>query len=315
MAYAKSPGSASAAPAAINQSPAAITWTPVDATYTQVPEGIAAGVLDGLPDTPRAAYSQRRRLVSTYALGSPLVRVRKTTGGDTTTEQDIGFVAATGLRDEAALAAFVGSESWVVVTTYDQMTGARPVTNATAANQPTGGTAGAAVTLSGFPAADLDGVNDYWARADALGLSGAVALSMWVDCTYDAMTGLPIAIGTNAAGTVFYIHNNSNTLLKIAIVGSERVFTAASALVGRQRLIARIPAGAGIGAAKLMQNGVELAESSAINPANTLNLGTAATALGAFVTGGAPQDGKLAEAAFFNADISAGTLAQINGLS
>jgi hypothetical protein len=270
--------------------------------------------LNALSSAPRACYSIRRRLLTTYT--GPLIRVRKTTGGDTTTETDIGYAAATNALDLVALAAAVGSESWAIVTVYDQTTGARNITNATAANQPLGGTAGVGVTLSGFPAADLDGTNDRWARADALGLSGDIAMSLWVDCDFDTVDGLPISIGTNNTSQALYIHNNSSTLLKVAMPGSERVFTASSSiLTGRQRLIARRAAGAGIGASKLMQNGAELVESSAVNPSNVLNLGTAATVLGAFPTGTANFNGQISEGAYWNADLSAPDLAIINGLT
>lgn len=274
--------------------------------------GAAAPPLDALSSAPRACYSVRRRLLTSYT--GPLVRVRKTTGGDTTTEHDVPY-AVNGTLDAADLAAFVGSESWAIVTVYDQTAGARHITQATVANQPLGGTAGVGVTLATFPAADLDGT-DNWTRGDALGLSGAVALTLWLDCSFDAVLGnVPISIGGTGAGQLFSFFDVSATLLRIGINGANRTFTASSITAGRQRLIARIGAGAGVGTAQMMQNGTELVESSSVNPANTVTLGTTATVLGAYVDGTAPHDGKIVEAAFWNADLSAGDLAIINGLS
>lgn len=267
---------------------------------------------DSMSVAPRAVWYKPRRLLTSYT--GPLVRVRKTTGGDTTTQHDVPYVAATGLLDEVDQAAFVGSESWADVTAYDQTSGARNITNATAAKQPIGGTTGAGVTLSSLPSADFDGTDDYWTRADALGLSGATALTLWVDCSYDTVAGLPISIGSSGAGAGFYIHNNSAVLPKVATVGAERSFTGSSLTTGRQRLIALIAAGAGLGTARLFQNGVELVEAVALNPSGAVTLATTSFNLGAFFAGIVNQNGKITGGGVWNAVLGAGDIAIINGL-
>lgn len=72
------------------------------------------------------------KLISSYA-GSA-IRVRKSTGGDTTTQQDIGF-SGTAL-DTTSLATFAGSESVVVTKVYDQSGNGNDLVQATTTKQP-----------------------------------------------------------------------------------------------------------------------------------------------------------------------------------
>jgi uncharacterized protein (TIGR02145 family) len=76
-----------------------------------------------------AAYSLRK-INSAY--NGSAIRVRRSNDN---TEQNIGF-AANGNLDEAALTAFVGSNSGFVTVWYDQSGNARNITQTTAANQP-----------------------------------------------------------------------------------------------------------------------------------------------------------------------------------
>jgi hypothetical protein len=277
--------------------------------YSGMPSNFV-GVLDGMASAPRAAYSCFRALLVSYS--GPLIRVRKTSGGDTTTEHDVPQTASR-VANLVDLAAFVGAESWVIVTIYDQTTGARHLTIATTTKQPKGGTTGTAVPISGNLAGDYDGTDDQLSRADALGLSGAIAMSIWMDATFDNTTvRIPIGLGADSVGgTAFILAVLTSTSYRISIKAATRDFTA-TAISGRQRLIFRIAAGAGVGTSRLMQNGSELPELASANPANTMTLGTDFTGIGTYPGQILLHDGGISEAAFWNADLSAGDLAQVN---
>lgn len=95
--------------------------------YNRVLGVVEQLLLDAYPGAA-AAYSTR--LLDTAYSGAAL-RVRRSNDN---AEQDIGFSG--GNLDEAALTAFVGTNSAFVTTWYDQSGNARHATQTTAANQP-----------------------------------------------------------------------------------------------------------------------------------------------------------------------------------
>lgn len=113
-----------------------------------VGEGAAASVTvgTGLIDvytTAIVAYSTGRRLRDNYT--GALFRVRRSSDN---AEQDIGFDAGTGLVDESALTTFVGANSGLVTTLYNQVSGGGfNATIGTASLQPTIVDAGVVQTL------------------------------------------------------------------------------------------------------------------------------------------------------------------------
>jgi hypothetical protein len=93
------------------------------------------------------------RLRTAYA--GQCIRVRRSSDS---TEQDIGFSGNS--LDTASMLSFCGAGDGFVVTTYDQSTNARNLTNATAAQQPRIVASGVLETLNGAPAMFFDGSND-----------------------------------------------------------------------------------------------------------------------------------------------------------
>ncbi len=94
------------------------------------------------------------KVLSSYS--GPAIRVRKSTGGDTVTEQDIGFSGFA--LDTTALASFVGSETAVVTKWYDQSGNGNDFTNATTSTQPrivNAGTYDGAVKFNTVGSADM----------------------------------------------------------------------------------------------------------------------------------------------------------------
>ncbi len=120
-----------------------------------------AGALDPYSSNLWAAYGITRQRSSAVYSGAA-IRVRKSTGGDTTTEQDIGFSGSA--LDTASLATFAGSETVVVTKLYDQSGNGRDLVQATGANQPRIVNAG---TYDGF--LRFDGTNDDMATSATTG--------------------------------------------------------------------------------------------------------------------------------------------------
>ncbi len=145
--------------------------------------GATAGALDSFSTNLWAAYGITRQRSSTVYSGAA-VRVRKSTGGDTTTEQDIGF-SGTAL-DTTSLATFAGSETVVVTKFYDQSGNGRDLVQATGANQPRIVNAG---TYDGF--LRFDGTNDDMATSATTGTGTVFSGSL--KANYRTLTGTQIA--------------------------------------------------------------------------------------------------------------------------
>lgn len=266
--------------------------------------------LDDFTNAPRAAYDVHQRVLTTYT--GALHTVRKTTGGDTVTTHDVPYAVATNTLDTADRATFVGAQSWSVTKVFDQASGARPLTQGTGSAQPVGGTTGTGVTINSRSAIDTTpGSSQRLERADALGLSGAVAVTMFCELKADAIGGsmAPCGIGDNGTTSrEFAILFNSPTTVFVNIAGANRGFTCPSATAATRKVLIAISAGGQVGTARCWVDGVELSELSSVNPTNTLNLGTAGTVIGGrpVYASGTGWDGQVSRAYFWNADFGAG---------
>ena len=256
---------------------------------------------------PTGAWSMWRRVLSSYA--GALIRVRTASGA----EHDIGYVPATNLLDAEALALAVGVESWTLAAVYDQSGNARDIGQSTVAQQPIGGVAGVAELLGGAPAADFANPRRL-ERADALGLSGPTALSLYVDVGIDTTSATRplIALGTNISGQQMMLNTSNTGAIVVSIMGASRTFFAATPLTtGRHKLVARIGAGLTVGTVRVQDNGVELLPASGANTSNLLTLGTAKTVIGANLALSLFADGRMREAAAWGADLTTEELAAV----
>lgn len=269
-------------------------------------------LFDGLTDAPRALYCFSARLLTSYT--GPLFRLRRTSDN---AETDIDYVAGTNLCDETAITDFAFGTSAYAMTLYDQSGGGRDVTTATTTRQPL--VYGGSITkIDSAVAAAYDVTDDELERGDALGLSGAIALSVWSVWTTATAAGQPgmFSIGTVAAGGLMEQYcESSNVKISLSIGGARRIFTSPNVNSGTNNTIARLAAGAGIGTSKMMHNAVELAEDSVVNGSNTLTLGTTYAAAVSGTRRGIPLNGKQGVLGFWNADLSAGDLAIVNAAS
>lgn len=270
-------------------------------------EAPASFMLDGLSAAPLAGYCLPARRISSYS-GALYTGIRVTGG----TLHDIPYVAGTNLRDAAAQnTAFSGSNA-TLDTIKDQMPGARHLAQGVTAvrcpkiyDSVTG-----ALTLGGQQTALWD-ADDEVDRADALGLSGATAISaafVW----QPGATVNPgaFSIGTAAVGQLFEVWADGPTTITISISGASRSFTCPAYTTGVHSVIVTLAAGAGIGTAACYWNGVALAQSAVSNGSNTLNLGTGYTSMAANTRRAfLDLSGNLSELWFWNSVLSAGDIA------
>ncbi len=134
------------------------------------------GALDAYTTNLDAAWSVSRRLLASYS-GS-LIRVRRSSDN---TEQDIGYVAATGLLDTAALLSFVGAGNGFVCKVYAQSGGSgKDLLQTIAASQLRVVNAGSLVTV---------GTNN---RAAAEVVSGST--QFMTTAAFTALTGSSLTI-------------------------------------------------------------------------------------------------------------------------
>jgi hypothetical protein len=153
-----------------------------------------AGALDSYTTNLWAAYGITRQIGSTLYAGSA-IRVRKSTGGDTTTEQDIGFVGTA--LDTAALATFAGSETVVVTKFYDQSGNGRDMVQATGSKQPRIVNAGA---YDGF--VRFDGSDDELATSATTGTGTVMSVSTKTNYRNNTLTQVVYSIGAGGAGSI-----------------------------------------------------------------------------------------------------------------
>ena len=114
---------------------------------------ILATLLDIYPNAA-AAYSVRLLRGAYY--GSPAIRVRRSNDN---AEQNIGFTT-NGNLDTSSLTTFVGANSGLIVSWFDQTTNGRNLSQTTPTAQPNIVTSGVLDTTLGKPITVFDGVND-----------------------------------------------------------------------------------------------------------------------------------------------------------
>lgn len=284
---------------------------PIGRARQPVVSGSAAAapsfLLDSLSATPRAGWCLPARRLTSYS--GALYKAYRSTGG---TLHDIPFVVGTNLCDTAAQATALGASNGFLDTIYDQTTGARDLAqtvNTTLYPKIYDSVTGA-LTLGGQQTAFWD-TTDELDRADALGLSGATAISaafVW----QPGATVNPgaFSIGTAAAGQLFEVWCDGPTTVTINISAASRSFTCPAYTTGVHSVIVTLAAGAGVGTASCYWNGATLAQSGVSAGTNTLNLGTTYTSMVAGSRRGFTDlAGNLSELWFWNSVLSAGDIA------
>lgn len=151
----------------------------------------ATGFIDVYPGAI-AAYSTARRLRDAYT--GALFRVRRDSDN---AEQDIGFVAGTGLVDESALTTFVGASSGLITTLYDQGTTGLDLVQATAGSQPVIVSVGAVSTLGTNlrPAMEFNGTKTINRAATNLTAVTEMTVMSAIRRTSDAASGFYASFG------------------------------------------------------------------------------------------------------------------------
>ena len=141
-------------------------------------------LLDTISSNPVSAYALRRLTVK-YT--GPLVRVRRSSDN---AEEDIKFTNQ-GLLDTAQLTAFIGANNGLVTTWYDQSPSRFPVTQATAAFQPTLVSSGTVNTINGKPTvAFLKSSTQYLDNTSAVSVLSSMAVASYTTATYAGFAGL-----------------------------------------------------------------------------------------------------------------------------
>lgn len=213
-----------------------------------------------------AAYGITLQL-STYA-GSA-IRVRKSTGGDTTTEQDIGFVGSA--LDTTALATFAGSETVVITKFYDQSGNGRDFVQATGANQPRITNAG---VYDGF--VRFDASNDELLTSATTGTGSVFSVAGKMTFRQNTPTQVMYAAGTGAGGQTIaqvYVPSGANQIdvyiANTAASAGDRTFTSGVSFPVGPEVIGSVHAlGAGSAAlaCRLYRAGSEITGASGGNP-------------------------------------------------
>lgn len=256
--------------------------------------------LDDLTVTPNGMWCFSRRLRTAYT--SHLFRVRRASDN---AEQDIGYVAGTGIADIAALTSFCAGTDGFVKTWYDQSGNGRDLTQSTTASQPKiWDSATGAVLINGKLAALWDTSNDNLRRSDACGLSGAVGATSAAVWTGSTLTRIVTWVGgaEDIVGAALEtVTGPSTTTLFLGFEGSSRTFTSPDWTTGANNTIARLAAGAQIGTSKLRRNGTELSQSSVTNGTNTVTFQNTQTVGGRATS---PWGGKMGAFAVWGSEIS-----------
>ena len=241
--------------------------------------GVSAGALDSFTTNLWAAYGITRQRSSTAYSGSA-IRVRKSTGGDTTTEQDIGFNGAA--LDTGSLAAFAGSETVVVTKFYDQSGSGRDLVQATGASQPRIVNAG---VYDGF--VRFDGSND-WLQTSATSGAGTV-FSVSTKSSYRSATPLQVTYVKGVQAQA-YINGTSSQIVIYtdSSTGGDalNLFSPSFSTTKVYGYIHNAAGGTGALCSRVFDNGTELATTVG-GGVNTGTFSAAVWALGASVGGGA----------------------------
>lgn len=245
------------------------------------------GPLDGLATPPRAAYSTRK-LLSAYE--GNWVRLRRQSDD---AEMDFGFVAATGLVDLAAVAAWAGGAA-NVVTWYDQSCNGFDVTQTTQASQPLF-VAGES-TLNGMPALDFD--SDFMEFSGAAVLNTAAAF-MYGTVSRNSDVSFARIISTTAAGQLDFTNPESCNLLSNSSTITAQRNSASSVKTGKSTGVGHVAA------ARFQADGTVTAEVNGVAGVPTLQAGTFNT-INVRLGGRGPAHelfaGKIAEVVIINSD-------------
>lgn len=248
-------------------------------------EGGPAPALASVADTFAGLFSFNERLITGYT--GPLFRVRDATSA---VETDIGYIPGTNQINTVALAAACPGHNGFVVTLYDQSGNGRNIAMSTTTKQPkiydsvTG-----LLTLgpNGAAAALFDNTDDELTRADAFGISGDVPWTIGAVWSTANTSAFAAAwwVGAVSGQRALMRQNNSATQLAVNYSGGQRVFTCTALNTIVNNTLTRRTTGEAIGGIPLMQNGVDLTELSATNPATVPQMGNTASSAG-FSSGG-----------------------------
>lgn len=225
----------------------------------------------------------------------PILRVH-----DGTTNHD---VAGTG-----EIAAACGANPGTVSTWYDQSGNGRDYTEGT--NRPQIWT-GAALEVEGTDVVvAFDGSNDKLARSDALGLTGAPALTIAYVAKQSGNQQAWGFGGTGAGTNVFYSQDTDASATRIgwSCFGGSRVFNCASRATYRSYIF-QIAAGANISAATCWQSGSDLAQFSV--SAAVPNITNTRARLGCFTADSGFTAIRLSYFFVWNAVLAGGDLASL----
>lgn len=202
-------------------------------------------MLDGLP-APLAAWATERVLT---AYADPILQVH-----DGTNNHDV--------NSAAAIAAACGANAGRVSTWYDQSGNSRDITEGT--NRPLIYNGTSLIANGSNACVQLDGTNDKLSRADALGLTGAPALTIAYVAKQNGNTQAWAIGASSASGTnVLYSQDTQANAERIAIscFGGSRTFVCATR-ANYRAYIFQIAASANISAATCWQSGSDLAQSA-----------------------------------------------------
>lgn len=161
--------------------------------------GAPHALLDSFTHTPSFAGWVGGKLRSDYT--GHILRIRRAADD---AEINIDAVTATGKVNTAAIATHCAGDTGYLVTLYDQSGNAKDITQATKTKQPIIYQSDALVTGGkGYLAALFDGTDDFLGRADSLGLSGDIALTMVADvnqasAVYDTVLALGNTVASGA---------------------------------------------------------------------------------------------------------------------
>jgi hypothetical protein len=252
-----------------------------------------------------AIWSVSHRLSSSYV--SALYRVRRGSGG----EQDIGYDAATGLVDLAALTAFCSGTTGFLVTAYDQSGNGRDVTQATTGLQPqVYVSATGPIVVGGLHVAQAVAAGDTrLSRADACGLSASPACSYlhigrtptFVADKFIALIG---AGGGNIAYNVAATTGNTVFAANSSAAPARREFTSSPATTELNYDVLGHAASANYSAVTIRRNGAALSE--AVVSAGLMGIANNLTRVFGATT---CQDAQVATPGVFSEDLSGAKLA------
>jgi len=134
--------------------------TNINTFYAVYPDFSVSGLLHDYPNAA-AAYSVRQLTIYNNGYKEKLIRIRRSSGGETDVFADDSYELSLNSRVSAGgtLGNWIGSDDGFVSAWYDQSTNGNDATQSTAANQPKIVSGGSLVTENGKPAVDFDGVS------------------------------------------------------------------------------------------------------------------------------------------------------------